>query len=201
MSTATAKQSAKKENAIPASLIYEMDEGTPIYYRGYKEVLNKKKTLEQIMGNSALQSLLVMLILDALKYKLGDNYLRLPAELGLKFAHKSWRNLDIAIYDKRNVPDKSVFLVNKYIEIIPEIVIEIDTKAELTESLDFDSYFQKKTDQLLEAGVQRVIWVFTATKKHLVAVKDQKWEIDNWTTDVAVTEDISLNIPQLLESF
>ena len=179
MSTATAKQSAKKENVIPASLIYEMDEGTPIYYRGYKEVLNKKKTLEQITGSSALQSLLIVLIIKHLSNHLSNDYAILSSELGFKF----------------------VFLSNKYIEIAPEVVIEIDAKAEFTESLDFDSYFQKKTDQLLEADVQRVIWIFTATKKHLVAVKDQKWEIDNWTTDVAVTKDISLNIPQLLESF
>ncbi len=201
MSTATAKQSAKKENVIPASLIYEMDEGTPIYYRGYKEVLNKKKTLEQITGSSALQSLLIVLIIKHLSNHLSNDYAILSSELGFKFAHKSWRNLDLAIYDKRKIADKSVFLSNKYIEIAPEVVIEIDAKAEFTESLDFDSYFQKKTDQLLEADVQRVIWIFTATKKHLVAVKDQKWEIDNWTTDVAVTKDISLNIPQLLESF
>ncbi len=201
MTTAIAKQRTKKEKAIPESLIYEMVDGEPIYYRGYKDVINKKKTLEQIMGSSALQSLLVMLILDILKDKLDNNYLRLPAELGLKFAHKSWRNLDIAIYDKRTVEDKSVFLKNKYIEIVPEIVIEIDTKAEFTELLDFDTYFQKKTDQLLEAGVQRVIWIFTATKKHLVAVKDQKWEMDNWTADIAMMDGVEININQLLEAF
>jgi hypothetical protein len=47
---------------VPSTLIYEMDEGKPIYYRGYKDVLNKTKTLEQIMGTSILQSLLIELI-------------------------------------------------------------------------------------------------------------------------------------------
>ncbi len=201
MSSASARQTAKKDQAIPEYLIYEMDEGTPIYYRGYKDVLNKKKTPEQIMGSSALQSLLVMLLLDVLKTKLDHNYLRLPAELGLKFAHKSWRNLDIAIYDKRKVADKSVFLTNKYIEIPPEVVIEIDTKAELSELPDPASYHQKKTDQLLNAGVQRVIWIFTSTKKHQVAVKDQKWETDNWTADIVVMDGVTININQLLEAF
>jgi len=197
MSTATAKQAIP----IPESLIYEMDEGTPIYYRGYKDVLNKTKTLEQIMGTSALQSLLVMLLLRDLGTKLGENYLQLPAELGFKFAHKSWRNLDIAIYDKRKIADKSVFLSNKYIEIAPEVVIEIDTKAELTELPDPASYHQKKTDQLLNAGVQRVIWIFTSTKKHQVAVKDQKWETDNWTADIEVMEEVVINIHELLKAF
>lgn len=65
--------------------------------------------------------------------------------------------MDIAIYDKPKVADKSVFLNNKYIEIPPEVVIEIDTKAELTELPDPASYHQKEIDQLLNAGVQRVI--------------------------------------------
>ncbi|MDX1942712.1 MAG: hypothetical protein SFU99_19265 [Saprospiraceae bacterium] len=201
MSTTAAKKKREKKQEIPEYLIYEMDEGKPIYYRGYKDVLNKKKTPEQIMGSSALQSLLVMLILDALKGKLSDDYLRLPAELGLKFADKSWRNLDIAIYDKRKVLDRSIFLINKYIDIPPEVVIEIDTKAELTESPDPASYFQRKTDQLLDAGVQRVIWIFTATQKHLVAVKDQKWEMDNWSADIAVMENIHINIAHLIDTF
>lgn len=201
MTTATAKQRTKKEKPIPEYLIYEMDEGTPIYYRDYKDVLNKKKTLEQIMGSSALQSLLVMLLLDELKIKLNSNYLRLPAELGLKFADKSWRNLDIAIYDKRKVADKSVFLTNKYIQIAPEVVIEIDTKAELKDLADPTSYFHKKTDQLLNAGVQRVIWIFTSTKKYQIAEKDQKWLMDNWTADVEVMEGVSINIADLLAAF
>ena len=200
MDATAATTKHKKPREIPDYLIYEMDEGTPIYYRGYQAVLNKTKTPEEIMGSSALQSLLVMLIMDALKVQLNENYLRLPAELGLKFADKSWRNLDIAIYDKRNITDKNIFLVNKYIEIAPQIVIEIDTKAELNELPDPASYFQRKTDQLLSAGVERVIWIFTATEKHLVAVQNAKWEMDNWSADIAVLEDIYINIKKLLET-
>lgn len=201
MSTASAKQAREKTKSIPEYLIYEMDEGTPIYYRDYKDVLNKKKTLEQIIGSSALQSVLISLIIKFLTNQLSNDYVVLSSELGFKFTHKSWRNLDIAIYDKRKVADKSVFLSNKYIEIAPEVVIEIDTKAELTELPDPASYHQKKTDQLLNAGVQRVIWIFTSTKKHQVAVKDQKWEIDNWTADIVVMEGVCVNINQLLEAF
>lgn len=59
MTTVIAKQRTKKEKPVPEYLIYEMDEGTPIYYRGYKDVLNKKKTLEQIMGSSAFNQFLL----------------------------------------------------------------------------------------------------------------------------------------------
>ena len=66
MSTTVAQEGTDKNKPIPDYLIYEMGEGTPIYYRDYKDVLNKKKTPEQIRGSSALQSLLVMLLLDVL---------------------------------------------------------------------------------------------------------------------------------------
>ena len=41
---------------IPSELIYEMDNGTPIYYRGYKDFLNGSKQLDELMGSSFLQS-------------------------------------------------------------------------------------------------------------------------------------------------
>ena len=200
MSAIAATTKHKKPREIPDYLIYEMDEGTPIYYRGYQKVLNKTKTPEEIMGSSALQSLLIMLVVKRLFQVLSDDYILLSNELGLQFADKSWRNLDIAIYDKSNITDKNIFLVNKYIEIAPQIVIEIDTKAELNELPDPASYFQRKTDQLLAAGVERVIWIFTATEKHLVAVQNAKWEMDNWSADIAVMEDIYINIKNLLET-
>ena len=140
---------------VPDILIYEMDEGQPIYYRGYQEVLNKTKTAEQIMGSSALQSLLVMLITDFLGKHLSKNYIRLASELGFKFRKRSWRSLDIAIFDLNKITDKSIFTKNKYIEVAPEIVIEIDTKASLEELPDPTSYFTKKTDQILQNGVTK----------------------------------------------
>lgn len=47
---------ASKKRTIPDSLIYEVKDGQPIYRKGYKSVLNKKKTLEDIMGSRTLQS-------------------------------------------------------------------------------------------------------------------------------------------------
>ena len=43
---------------IPKSLIYEVMDGRPIYRKGYKDVLAGKKTLEEILGRSSLQSLI-----------------------------------------------------------------------------------------------------------------------------------------------
>lgn len=43
------------KHEIPKSLIYEEYDGKPMYYRGYKEVMNGLKTHEEIMGESDTQ--------------------------------------------------------------------------------------------------------------------------------------------------
>jgi len=43
---------------IPDTLIYEMDNGQPIYYSGYRDVINANLPPEAIMGSSILQSLI-----------------------------------------------------------------------------------------------------------------------------------------------
>ena len=194
-------KSGRKFNKIPSHLIYEMDEGKPIYYQGYRDALNKTKTAEQIMGSSALQSLLVLLIQKFLIKNLGENYLPMASELGFKFAKKSWRNLDIALYDKRKVNDLSIFLSTKYIEVAPEIVIEIDTKAALADLPEPDSYFQKKTDQLLANGVKKVIWVFTNKKNYIIAESGKKQIMENWDIDFEILNNLFINIETLLEEF
>jgi len=187
---------------VPDILIYEMDEGQPIYYRGYQEVLNKTKTIEQVTGSSALQSLLVMLITDFLGKHLGKNYIRLASELGFKFKKKSWRSLDIAVFDLNKISDKSIFIKNKYIEVAPEIVIEIDTKASLEELPDPTSYFTKKTDQLLQNGVTKVIWVFTNTQKFLIAEKGKSWVMDNWSENIEIMDNLpTMNIKKMMAEF
>lgn len=190
------------EQNVPDIFIYEMDEGQPIYYRGYQQVLNKTKTIEEIMGSSALQSLLIMLITDFLGAHLPKSYIRLASELGFKFKNKSWRSLDIAIFNLNKVGDKSIFITNKYIEVPPEIVIEIDTKANLSDLPDPTSYFTKKTDQLLNHGVSKVIWIFTNNRKILEAEKGVPWTIDNWSKDIRIMEAIPvMNIEEIIANF
>lgn len=140
-----------KKESIPEVLIYEMDAGQPIYYKGYQDVLNKTKTAEQIMGSSALQSLLVTLIANFLNENLEKKYRHFVSELGFKFQKKSLRSLDIAIYDMSKIKDKSIFFKNKYIEVPPVITIEIDTKADLSNLPDPTSYFTKKNRPIVES--------------------------------------------------
>ncbi|MEM6840678.1 MAG: Uma2 family endonuclease [Bacteroidota bacterium] len=182
---------------IPQSLIYEMDDGQPIYYRGYQDYLSGKKQLEELMGSSILQSLLVTELVYFLKSALGKKYQVLTNELGLQFKKKSWRAADIAICRKSDL--QTVALDNKYLSVPPKIVIEIDTKADLNEIPDSFSYYQKKTDQLLDFGVEKVIWVFTDTKKVMIAEPDQDWKISPWDKGVQVLDDITVTLQKLIE--
>ena len=67
------KKRQKKHLKIPSQLIYEEMDGMPIYYRGYKDVLNESKTLDDIMSSSQLQSLIVSLLLKYLFKNLDEN--------------------------------------------------------------------------------------------------------------------------------
>lgn len=185
---------------IPQTLVYEMDDGNPIFYRDYKEYLTGAKDLEEIIGSSYLQSLIVTQIIIFLSQKLNLTlYQILSNEVGLKFSHNSWRAADIAIFEKAKI--KSIPKDNKYLETAPKIVIEIDTKAHLDEIQNPLGYYQEKTDQLLNFGVEKVIWIFTDTEKVMFAEKDKDWQISNWSKNITVLEGVEINISQIVKDF
>ncbi len=181
---------------IPENLIYEMVKGKPIYYRGYKEYLNGKKQLEELMGSSYLQSLIITKLVFLLMSNLNKEYIVLTNEIGLKFKDKGWRAADIAIVETEKL--KGVKKTNKYLDVAPKIVIEIDTKAELEEVKDSFGYFHKKTDQLLNFGVEKVIWIFTDSEKIMVSEKNQAWQILNWSNNVEVMDGLNINLASLI---
>ncbi|MEM6965713.1 MAG: Uma2 family endonuclease, partial [Bacteroidota bacterium] len=158
---------------ISDHLIYEMVEGKPIYYRGYQAYLNGNKQLEELKGSSYLQSAIITHLVFILMSKLNSNEYRvLTNELGLQFKN-GWRAVDIAIVEKEQL--RLVQEKNKYLNIPPKIVIEIDTKAEMETPDDLYGYFHHKTEQLLEFGVEKVIWIFTSSEKVMIAEQQQDW--------------------------
>ena len=189
----------KKSAAVPDYLVYEMDEGRPIYYRGYQDVIQKTKTLEDIMGCSIIQALMATLISYFIKEKFPSNYICLGNELGLKLALKSRRNLDLAVYDKNKLADRSVLFSNQYAQTPPQIVFEIDTRADLSAFEAPADYYHRKTQQLLDFGVEKVVWVFTGSRKYLFAEPGKKWTIGNWSEEMELLPGVVLNLEQLLE--
>ncbi len=188
----------RKRKRVPRELVYEMRHGSPIYYRDYDLVLSGEKSLEEVMGSSGLQFWLIDLIvrflhqhLDLKKYQLGYS------EVGYKFAPRSWYNLDIAIWEKEKV--KPYLKRDAYVEVPPEVVIEVDTKADLRKFTTPMDYFHRKTKDLLESGTERVIWIFTKEKKVWIAEKGKPWLIVDWDYKIPILEGITINLKELAE--
>lgn len=186
------KSAAQK---IPESLIYEMVQGKPIYYKGYKDYLKGEKQLEQLMGSSKFQAFLVTELIFLIRTFLGNDYFIFSNEIGLQFSKNSWRAADIAIIKK----SESEKIDDKYLSTPPEYVIEIDTKADLKEIENPLGYYQEKTEDLIKFGVKKVIWIFTDTQKIMIAEKgNKKWEIMDWDQDVEFVKGLIINIKQIL---
>ena len=121
---------------VPDYLIYEMDEGKPIYYRGYRDVLLGHKQFEEIMGESTLQTWLKTQITIFLSKLLDDSkYICVVGEQGLLLSKNTHRASDISIFTKENFK-----LTSHYSKLPPKIVIEIDTKAHIEE----DEHWRKQ---------------------------------------------------------
>jgi len=190
------KTPTNRRKKIPKELIYEKRFGSPIYYRDYDKVLSGEKTLEEVMGSSSLQAYLLILIASYLKENLDrNNYIVLGGEVGYKFAPKSWYNLDIAVFRR----DSLLKLTDKYVGTAPEVVIEIDTKADLRKFENPQDYFHRKTEDLLNSGVKKLIWIFTKERKIWLAEKGAPWLIVDWDYSLEVLEGIRLNLFELFK--
>ena len=159
---------------VPEHLVYEMIDGKPIYYKGFRQFLQKENINEDAIGSSLLQSTIISKLVILLHNKIGSNHHVLTNELGLLFSKGSWRAADIAIYEKSRLDISKAD--NKYVEVPPKIVIEVDTKADIESIKDTFAYYNEKTEQLLDFGVERVIWIFTAPKKVLFAEQGQNYQ-------------------------
>lgn len=149
---------------IPKELIYEMDNGIPIYYSGYRDYLSGKKPAEALMGSSILQSLVISKLVQYLNNLLTNNFLVLTNELGVRFSKGNWRAADIAIVEKARIK----VINEQYIQVPPNVVFEIDTKAALEDYDNPNDYYALKTKRYLDFGVDQVIWIYT--KKRSIEV-------------------------------
>jgi Uma2 family endonuclease len=182
---------------LQSQLIYEMDD-KPIYYAGYRDVLTGSKELDEIMGASYLQSYLIEIIQEFLfTHPLRKRFRILASELGIQIDKKKWRSCDIALYEKTRL--QGVPFTNKYMSVAPDYVIEIDTKADLSQYQYQHEYFVKKTRQLHEFGVKKVIWIFTENIP-VIWESDSADTIiirDGWNHDVTITEGLTFNLATL----
>lgn len=189
-----------RRKKVPRALVYEMRRGRPIYYRDYEKVLRGELPLEAVMGSSVLQALLIDLIVRFF-HKMLDvtRYLVLYNEIGFQIAPRTWRNLDIAVFERRALEAEG--LPDRMTTVPPLLVVEVDTKADLSRyEGQMEWYIREKVDDLLAAGVRQVVWFTTRDRRVLDARPDQPWVLDRWTRPVPlVVEDLTLHLPTLLE--
>lgn len=183
-----------KNQDIPESLIYEIVKGKPIYYKGYQDVLNKTKTIEEIMPESLLQAWLKThlsaLLLNLLFEK---GYDIVSGELGINISKKDKRGADISIIKREKIK-----LTPNYINIPPEIIIEIDVQADTSDSTDMD-YILGKIEDYLNFGVKKVIWIFTKSEK-VIVTDGNPFHTFKWNEDISIMEGVSINIQHLIDT-
>lgn len=186
---------------IPKALIYEMIDGKPIYYKGYKKVLDEELKIQEVMGCSSLQAVIISLVIKFLYKVLNDKkYLLVTNEAGLHLTKNQNLSSDIMIYEKSVL--KSHPINKKYFDFPPKIVIEIDVQAETEEFEAFESdidYIHTKTKKLLDFGVEKVIWIFTESKQLTVATHEKPWLTYDWENEIVLFEDYRFNLAALVE--
>jgi hypothetical protein len=80
----------RQRQLLLSQLVYEMDDEKPVYYAGYRDVLNGTKEPEEIMGSSGLQSFLVEIFQRFLFAHPFNTRLRIMSnEVGCRFVRKN----------------------------------------------------------------------------------------------------------------
>ncbi|MEK7256125.1 MAG: Uma2 family endonuclease [Bacteroidota bacterium] len=181
---------------IPDYLIYEVSRGKPIYYKGYKDVLNGTKTFEEIMADSTLQGWLKTRFGIKMAPSLEEKgYDIIVGELGIMMPEQGKRAADVAIFKLERLT-----LNRHYSQVSPDIAIEIDVQAD-TEDIGEMKYIQEKITEYLESGVEKVIWIFTEAKVFIKAEKGKQQTIHDWNEDVEVLPGVSFNLVNMLEQW
>lgn len=189
-----AENKPNRQKLISNSLVYEVIDGKPFYYRGYKDVLTKKRTIEEIVYVSGLQSFIAQYLLESLYLTKAKEYYFL-VRVGTHLDKNNNFSGDIYLYDKQTLsPDK---INTHHVEVAPKIAIEIDIRINLSDQKDF-GYVFTKTHKLLDFGVEKVLWIFTKHQKVMVATKDQDWLTKNWNQEIELLDGEYFNIGKFL---
>lgn len=196
--TAGFTEKKKQTKKVPAYLIKEVIDGIPVYYKGYRDVLANKKNPEEIMADGLLQFILKSWIarlfftgLDSSKYWIG------VGEVGSHLSHKNNMAHDLAVFEKSILPAKKIS--NKYADVPAKLIVEIDTEIEYGDDLPVETYVHLKTQKTLDFGTEKVIWIFTASRKVMVAERGQDWIIRDWDKTVELLDGVSFNVPAYLQ--
>ena len=182
----------EREQRLLKVLTYEVVDGKPIYYRGYKDVLEGKKQPEEIMGSSTLQARVIAKIIMAVSSLESKEFIITANEHGIK-TNKGYRAVDIGIFEEGKFK-----LSEGYSDVAPVVAIEVDVKAEL-EDMTFMEYVEEKVKDLFEVGTQKVIWILTKPRVVMVFEKNKEGKILTWDDEVEVLEGVKFKLSELVQ--
>lgn len=188
-----------RRRRVPEYLVKDEIDGVKFYYPGYRQVMAGKKTLEEIMGWSGLQGIIVSYFTEFLMKQLNlRKYRVIPGETGNHLSLRNNLSLDIAIFERSVLTASKI--TTKYVDVPAYCVIEIDVQAEWEEGNMSDvEFIGLKTKKLFEFGTQKLVWVLSKSKKVIVAEPGKRWEIIEWDEDIELIEDISFNVGRYLQ--
>ena len=173
-----------KSIAIPSYLIYEVLDGKPIYFRGYQDVLNHKKTKEDIMATGRLQTLIISTLQEHLWANHNQEGLKyMSNEVGIHISTNINLSCDLVAFDKTILAATADDI--HYYTIPPKFVIEVDTNGDFSDEI-FEDYLFKKSQRLLAFGVEQVIWILTASKTVTVGTPDGIFITHGWERPIEI---------------
>ncbi|MBC8152560.1 MAG: Uma2 family endonuclease [Bacteroidetes bacterium] len=183
------------QQPIPAYLIHETLNGKPLYRKGYKDVLAKRKTPGEIMGCSDLQAIIVSTLFFYLSTVANRKlYWVVTNEPGLHIGPGDNLANDIAFYEKDKISVKG-----KFFSVAPKVAIEVDIKIDPEGSpasgLD---YVHQKTQAMFDFGTERVIWIITESCQVIMATKGENWLTCDWSQTIPVLDGITMNVAAVL---
>ena len=199
MTTRTgAAKPRKKKETVPDYLIRDEIDGEFFYYAGYQDVLDGKKTPEEIMGSSGLQSWIVSYFMKLFFTQIGEEqYYAFTNEVGNHLGKKNNLGLDFALFDKKMLtPDK---ITTRYVDVPPVLVVEVDVRIDTNNLVEMD-FVHKKTKKLLEKGTAKVLWIFTRSQRVLIATPGQDWLNVDWNRDIELLDGHNFNIGKALKA-
>lgn len=155
MQTATVSSEIKpnirtlESPSIPKELIYEIIDGKPIYYKGYKAYLRKEKTLDDIIGTGRLQTRILNAIQRHLILNYHDDYKFLSNEVGIHVSISVNFSCDLVAFDKTVLAASEDD--NHYYNFPPKFVIEVDTNSDIEDGNFIEYFFAKSKNSLILA--------------------------------------------------
>ncbi len=184
---------------IPDYLIREIIDGISFYYGDYREMMKLEEEGKFSLGDF-FRVIVKNGIHGIIRPQIDEAaYWLWIGEGGLEIDTRNILALPIVVFDRKILtPDK---ITDKYADVPPKIVIEMDINAALpgSEMELFSHFVLRKVRRLIAFGTEKVVWIFSKSKLVLVASSNEPMQILDWNEDVELFDGIKFNVAKYLE--